>query len=1740
MGTPTLVGNQGNVRNQNGNVVNENVQENIGNVLVNGNRNGSIKKVEKRGNVGEHRKDKNGRDDIKRTRTGNAFASTTNPVGRENAGAWPKCITCNSYHAPGGPYSTCFNCNCLGHLEKGCRGVPRNVNHVNARNPTVRGCYECGSTDHVGPACLRLNRAQGPKGNRPNQVATNNGGQGYGNQGNQARGRVFMLGEEEAYQDPNIVTGMFTLNNHFVTTLFDSGADYSFVSTSSITLLGIEPSELGFKYEIEIASWHLVEIDKVIKDCKLEIEGHVFHIDLIPFGHGSFDVIIGMDRIATSQEIKFQIELIPRVVPIAKSPYRLEPSELEELSGQLKELQDKGFIQPSLFPWGALELAFQTLKDKLCNALILALHDGPKDFVVYCDAFEIGLAQKEAVDESARLQKGLDEMIEQRTDKSKYSVHPRADKMYYDLRDRYWWSGMKNDIAEYVSKCLTCLKVKAKHQRTSGLLQQPEIPVWKWEGIAMDFMTKLPRTSSGHDTIWVIVDRLTKSAHFLPMHRDSRFTLRFWQLMQEALRTRLDLSTAYHPQTDGQSERTIQTLEDMLRECVLDFEGSWDVHLLLVEFSYNNSYHSSMRCSPFKALYGRKCRSPIMWAEKGVVRFGEKQKLTPRFVRPFMILEKVGLVAYRLDSPKELNGVHDTFHREFKKLKRSRIAIIKACDPYSIVDKPSTGLIYLNRKNEKRVMYLVEIVKSCDATLEIVLNEVNNLRDRVSEEDCTLGFGVDAAMELEEKHQVFNVDGKELSASKHKLMLLDTIAERRLMLLSQIHDRLQKLVSQLEIHRVSLSQEDVNLKFLRNLPSEWKTHTLTWRNKANLEEHNLDDLFNSLKSYKGEVKHSSSSGNPTQNLAFVSSSNTDSTTDSSYQAEEEPANYALIAITSSSSSSNNETNEKHSLGYFSLESDSKSLSPSSLSDRLQPSGRYHVVPPPITGTFMPLKPDLVFHTTPIDVKTGHFAFTIQRSPSKPAQDLSHTNRPSTPNRPCAPIIKDWVFDSEDESKTNDQNDLQSVPSFVQSYEKVKTPRHSVQSVKVPILDATLKSASLKSNCSSKRRNRKTCFVYRSVDHLIKDCDYHAKKKGQPTPRNYAHRGYNKQNASFTHKHPPKHMVPAAVLTQSKPVYITAVRPISAAMPKIMVTRPRHAHSIDTKSKLPIRRHITRSPSPKTSHSPPRVTAAQALVVRVAKGKKGKWLNDVTRLQALVDRKKVVLTKTVIRDVLCLDDAEGVDCLTNEEIFAGLARMGYKKPSTKLTFYKAFFLSQLKFLIHTILQSMSAKRTSWNEFNSTMASAVICLSTGRKFNFSKYIFKSLVRNVDRSSKFYMYHRFIQLIIQNKLGDLLTYTTKYISPTLTQKVFANIRRVGKGCSGVETPFFEGMLVAGNDNDEQDDAEEQIQGNDNDAAQGADTDVLGDNEALDACAALTRRVEHLEHDKVRTSQRIKSSDDIAIKYASNHGRMIAELDRDEGIALMDDEGAKKKTKDAHVVDDEQVKGRQADIYQIDMDHAVKVLSMHKDKPKVQEAVEVVTTAKMITKVVAVVSESISAASANIVVVPVATITAAPVRVSKDKGKGIMVEKPKPMKKKQQVKLDEAYARKLREDLNQDIDWDVAIDHVKQKAKEDSYVQRLDYFKGMSYDDIHLIFEAKFNSNIKFLLKSKEQIKEEENRAIESINETPAQKAAKRRRLNEEVKDVEEIKQHLEIMPDEDDDVYTEATPLARKVPVVDYQII
>nr|GEV93945.1 hypothetical protein [Tanacetum cinerariifolium] len=491
----------------------------------------------------------------------------------------------------------------------------------------------------------------------------------------------------------------------------------------------------------------------------------------------------------------------------------------------------------------------------------------------------------------------------------------------------------------------------------------------------------------------------------------------------------------------------------------------------------------------------------------------------------------------------------------------------------------------------------------------------------------------------------------------------------------------------------------------------------------------------------------------------------------------------------------------------------------------------------------------------------------------------------------------------------------------------------------------------------------------------------------------------------------------------------------------------------------------------------------------------------------------------------------------------------------------------------------------------MASAVICLSKGQKFNFSKYIFDSLVCNVDSSSKFYLYPRFIQLIIHNQVGDLSTHTTRFISSALTQKVFANMRRVGKGFSGVETPLFEGMLAA-RQLAEEEIVEEQVQAanvQENVVEDVTNADIPSppshDIPSLSQAQSsppqqprsspqappqgaefpahiqqiLDARVKRLEKAnkvkslklrrlrKVGASRRVESFDDI--KDVFNQGRMIDDLDKDEGIELVKDANIA-KTEGRHAA--EQAK-KQAEIYHLDLDHSFKVLSMQEDDSEVQEVVEVVTTAKLITDVVTAASQ-VSAASATISAAKPSIPADAPTVVAaytrrrkgviirdpeeelslktpaetpklKDKGKGILVETPKPIKKKDQIKLDAEYARKLHEEINKDIDWDAAIDH-------NTACYKIDFCKGMSYAEICPIFQARFDENMRFLFKSREEIEEEDQEIIKSINETPAQKAAKGRKLNEEAQEAEDLKKRLEVVDDEDDDVFIEATPLTRKL--------
>ncbi|KAA0035500.1 pol protein [Cucumis melo var. makuwa] len=270
---------------------------------------------------------------------------------------------------------------------------------------------------------------------------------------------------------------------------------------------------------------------------------------------------------------------------------------------------------------------------------------------------------------------------------SPFSMHPGSTKMSQDLKRVYWWCNMKREVAEFVSKCLVCQQVKEPRQKPAGLLQPLSVPEWKWENLSMDFIAGLPRTQMGFTVIWVVVDRLTKLAHFVS--GKSTYTASKWaQLYMSAITamgTRLDFSTAFHPQTDGQTERLNQVLEDMLRACALEFPGSSDSHLHLMEFAYNNSFQATIGMTPFEALYDKCCRSPVCWGEVGEQRLmgpelvqstneaiqkirarmhtaQSRQKSYADMRRKDLEFDVGDKVAYRLALPPSLSAVHDVFH----------------------------------------------------------------------------------------------------------------------------------------------------------------------------------------------------------------------------------------------------------------------------------------------------------------------------------------------------------------------------------------------------------------------------------------------------------------------------------------------------------------------------------------------------------------------------------------------------------------------------------------------------------------------------------------------------------------------------------------------------------------------------------------------------------------------------------------------------------------------------------------------------------------------------------------------------------------------------------------------------------------------------------------------------------------------------------------------------------------------
>ncbi|KAJ9565618.1 hypothetical protein OSB04_001584 [Centaurea solstitialis] len=954
----------------------------------------------------------------------------------ETRKGFPGCLKYGKNHAGECrlPELVCFKCGKPGHRSRECGVAPKTCFH----------CFSAGAHQTQLPP-VSWDTSSSSTGFHPLMIIDGSTGK-KGGTFTGSRGRVFQLTAEEAKADPDVVTGVFPVNEKPALVLFDTGATWSFVSNKFCKDFRIERGKLASPLAIDIAAEEVRVCEDVYRGCSLVIHGVPFSIDLIPTPMIGIDVIVGVDwmfhnwgtvdcaeqlvriqnlsggelivygegrrkrltfcTIAKARKwlqrgsvVEFGINLVPGSAPIARTPYHLAPPELQELSSQLQELSEEGFIRPSSSPWGALILfvkkkdgchrmcidyqelnkvtiknryplpriddlfdllqgaawfskidlrsgyhqlkvkeadvhktafrtmyghyeflvipfgltnaptafmdlmnrvyrpmldtsvivfiddiliysktkeehathlrgvleldpakieavmnwevpktpteirsflglagyyrgfiqdfsriavpltrltkkrepyvwglehqaAFETLRQRLCEAPVLTLLKGVEDMRcivthhtwLRLEIFSGSAEPEYAVEamprrgEGLRLQDtlppgqgergGARKTLLEEAHKSRFFVHPGATKMYRDLRTDYWWLGMKREVARNVESCLTCLKVKVEHQRPHGKMQPLEIPEWKWENIIMDLITKLPKTPWKFYAIWVIVDRLTKSAHFLAFResftseqlaelyvkevvrrhgvpvsiisdRDTRFTWRFWERFHTDMGTRLHFSTACHPQTDGQSECIIQTLEDMLRACVLDFGGSWDTYLPLVEFSYKNSYHSSIGMPPYEMLYGRRCRTPICWGErlrtaqsrkksyadrrrsdlefqvgdcvllkvspwKGVIRFRKRGKLRPRYIGLFTVLARVGKVAYRLELLDVLGQIHDKFHvsqlRKFLTDESAHVPLddIQVDESLNYIERP---VAVLERKVERLRNKEIGIVK---------------------------------------------------------------------------------------------------------------------------------------------------------------------------------------------------------------------------------------------------------------------------------------------------------------------------------------------------------------------------------------------------------------------------------------------------------------------------------------------------------------------------------------------------------------------------------------------------------------------------------------------------------------------------------------------------------------------------------------------------------------------------------------------------------------------------------------------------------------------------------------------------------------------------------------------------------------------------------------------------------------------------------------------------------------------
>nr|GEW92543.1 hypothetical protein [Tanacetum cinerariifolium] len=503
--------------------------------------------------------------------------------------------------------------------------------------------------------------------------------------------------------------------------------------------------------------------------------------------------------------------------------------------------------------------------------------------------------------------------------------------------------------------------------------------------------------------------------------------------------------------------------------------------------------------------------------------------------------------------------------------------------------------------------------------------------------------------------------------------------------------------------------------------------------------------------------------------------------------------------------------------------------------------------------------------------------------------------------------------------------------------------------------------------------------------------------------------------------------------------------------------------------------------------------------------KVKTINDEVRIQALTDEKRVNIKQSPIYRTLKLDDAEGISCLANAEIFDGLAKMGYEKLSKKLTFYKAFF-------------------------SHTMALAIICLATNQKFNFSRYTLLSLVKNIEAGVPFFMFPRFVQLLINHQLGDMSHHMDIYVNPSLTKKVFSNMKRVG---AAIPTePSTSKPHKKHKSKKQQPQApkvpspesspKHMLPSPSHDPLSGGQ-DSMKLKELMDLCTHLSNKVLELESEVVdikssSSSERIEKLEGRVAKLEEEN-RVLKELYTDTAAPIV----AKEKSfKQERII-------------------VLNMKDVDEEEPvEVEEVLEVVKAAKLMTEVVTTAGATTTTEAPKVsvprrirgVIIQDPKETTSTVVMhskvqSKDKGKGILIEEPKPLKGKSQIEQDKAFARQLEAELNADINWNA----VMEKAQE---------VKGMTYSEIRPLFEKHFNYNQAFLKEVNEEVtlleKEVEVEAHKREGESLEKEVTKKQRMDEKAED---LKSHLQIVTNDDDDVYTKATPLASKIPIVYYKI-